>query len=97
MAELTVSRGSERRTLTFAPGARLGEVLRAHGIEAEGAAGFSLGEYAALAHAGSIALADVLSKLCVLVSQLRRVPGTHCAAHAASIPSMSGMECSVSP
>ena len=33
--------------------------LRAHGIEAEGAAGFSLGEYAALAHAGSIAMSDV--------------------------------------
>ncbi len=33
--------------------------LRAHGIEPEGAAGFSLGEYAALAWAGSIPMADV--------------------------------------
>lgn len=33
--------------------------LSAHGIEAQGAAGFSLGEYAALAHAGSIAMSDV--------------------------------------
>ena len=33
--------------------------LSAHGVEAQGAAGFSLGEYAALAHAGSIAMSDV--------------------------------------
>ncbi len=33
--------------------------LRAHGVEPEGAAGFSLGEYAALAFAGSIPTADV--------------------------------------
>ena len=33
--------------------------LRAHGVEPEGAAGFSLGEYAALAWAGSIPMADV--------------------------------------
>lgn len=35
--------------------------LRAHGVEPEGAAGFSLGEYAALAFAGSIPMADVFS------------------------------------
>lgn len=33
--------------------------LKAHGVEAEGAAGFSLGEYAALAYAGAISMADV--------------------------------------
>ena len=33
--------------------------LKAHGVEPEGAAGFSLGEYAALAYAGAIATADV--------------------------------------
>ena len=33
--------------------------LRAHGIEPEGAAGFSLGEYAALAWAGAIPMEDV--------------------------------------
>ena len=33
--------------------------LRAHGIEPQGAAGFSLGEYAALAFAGSIPMKDV--------------------------------------
>ena len=32
--------------------------LRAHGVEPEGAAGFSLGEYAALAFAGSMGMAD---------------------------------------
>ena len=32
--------------------------LRAHGVEPEGAAGFSLGEYAALAFAGAIGMAD---------------------------------------
>lgn len=33
--------------------------LKAHGVEPEGAAGFSLGEYAALAYAGAIGMADV--------------------------------------
>ena len=33
--------------------------LRSHGVEPEGAAGFSLGEYAALAFAGSIPMEDV--------------------------------------
>lgn len=33
--------------------------LKAHGVEPEGAAGFSLGEYAALAYAGAISMADV--------------------------------------
>ena len=33
--------------------------LKAHGIEPEGAAGFSLGEYAALAYAGAIPMEDV--------------------------------------
>lgn len=33
--------------------------LRAHGVEPEGAAGFSLGEYAALAYAGAIPMGDV--------------------------------------
>ena len=33
--------------------------LRAHGIEFEGAAGFSLGEYAALAYAGAVSMKDV--------------------------------------
>ena len=33
--------------------------LSAHGVEPEGAAGFSLGEYAALAYAGSIGMKDV--------------------------------------
>ena len=37
--------------------------LRAHGIEAEGAAGFSLGEYAALAYAGSIPMEDVFEMI----------------------------------
>ena len=35
-------------------------VLREHGIESEGAAGFSLGEYSALHDAGVLALADVM-------------------------------------
>lgn len=34
-------------------------VLKAHGIQADAAAGFSLGEYAALAYAGVISLGDV--------------------------------------
>lgn len=33
--------------------------LRAHGVEPEGAAGFSLGEYAALAYAGAVGMKDV--------------------------------------
>jgi len=33
--------------------------LRAHGVEPQGAAGFSLGEYAALAYAGAIGMTDV--------------------------------------
>ena len=36
-----------------------GMVLRAHGVEPDAAAGFSLGEYAALAFAGSIPMDDV--------------------------------------
>ena len=36
-----------------------GMVLKAHGIEADAVAGFSLGEYAALAYAGAISLEDV--------------------------------------
>lgn len=34
-------------------------VLRAHGVEADAVAGFSLGEYAALAYAGSVSVDDV--------------------------------------
>ena len=34
-------------------------VLKAHGVEAEAVAGFSLGEYAALAYAGAISMDDV--------------------------------------
>ncbi len=37
----------------------VGMVLRAHGVEPDAAAGFSLGEYAALAFAGSIPMDDV--------------------------------------
>ena len=33
--------------------------LRAHGVEPQGAAGFSLGEYAALAYAGAVGMRDV--------------------------------------
>ena len=34
-------------------------ILRAHGIEADAVAGFSLGEYAALAYAGAISIEEV--------------------------------------